>query len=91
MSRSYKKTPVIKDKNNKYMKKISNKKIRHQSENIGNRSQFKKIVNRYDICDFKSDIGISFNQFLDRELGKDTVKKDWREYYRKYKKQYLNK
>lgn len=91
MSRSYKKTPVNKDRNNKHIKKAANKKVRRAAEIEGNGAHFKKVVNGYDICDFKSGVGISFMAFLEEELKKDPVKKDWREYYRKYKKMYLNK
>lgn len=91
MSRSYKKVVINKDRNNKHVKKAANKKIRRAAEIEGSRAHFKKVVNRYDICDFKSNIGISFMDFLEEELKKDPVKKDWREYYRKYKKRYLNK
>lgn len=50
MSRSYKKNPVSKIKNDSKYKKYSNKKIRHKYD-ISPRGYFKKIVNQYDICD----------------------------------------
>lgn len=51
MSRSYKKNPIIKDKN-KGMKQIANKKVRHHKGNIANGNAYKKLFSSYDICDY---------------------------------------
>lgn len=93
MSRSYRKTPISKDKNNRRIKKLSNKKIR-KTKNIGNGSQFKRILDGWTICDFRLDIGMSFSQWLEDELKREInseTDKDWRDYYRQYRKEYINK
>lgn len=50
MSRSYRKTVIIK-KNDKRMKKYSNKKVRKR-KNISNGKAYKKILSSYEISDF---------------------------------------
>ena len=52
MSRSFKKSLVAKDKNNKYNKKSANKKVRRYKNNIANGKAYKKIYESYDICDY---------------------------------------
>lgn len=51
MSRSYKKNPIIKDRN-KRMKQIANRKVRNYNENIASGNAYKKIFQSYDICDY---------------------------------------
>ncbi|HAH17786.1 MAG TPA: hypothetical protein DCL29_02025 [Eubacterium sp.] len=51
MSRSYKKHPRVKDKNNKGMKKYANKKVRH-TKDIPNGKAYKKVFESWDICDY---------------------------------------
>jgi hypothetical protein len=51
MSRSRKKIAVWKDANNKYQKRLSNKRIRHLS--IPSGGAFKKVLNPWDICDYR--------------------------------------
>lgn len=51
MSRSYKKNPIIKDKN-KGMKKHANKKVRRNSLEIPSGKAYRKVFDSYDISDF---------------------------------------
>jgi len=52
MSRSYRHTTIIKDKNNKSMKKYANKKVRH-TDDIPNGKAYKKCFESYDISDYR--------------------------------------
>lgn len=45
MSRSRKKTAIFKQKNDRYYKRLSNKRIR--------KTEFRRVVNSYDICDYR--------------------------------------
>ena len=51
MSRSRKKTAIFKQKNDKWYKRYSNKKIR--KTDIPSGGAFRRVVNSYDICDYK--------------------------------------
>lgn len=51
MSRSYKKTPILKD-SNKSMKKFANKRVRKRKNFSVNGKAYRKIFNSYDICDW---------------------------------------
>ena len=50
MSRSRKKTAIFKQKNNKWYKRQSNKKIR--KTDIPSGGAFRRVINSYDICDY---------------------------------------
>ena len=52
MSRSYRKTPIIKDsgKHKQFSKRQANKKVRH--EICGSGAEYKRHYEQYDICDF---------------------------------------
>ena len=52
MSRSYKKSPVMKDGNRskKYDKRLANKAVRHADLTSG--CAYKRVYNQYNICDF---------------------------------------
>lgn len=50
MSRSRKKTPMWKQRNDKDFKRYSNKMIRHAD--IASGSSFKRVMCSYDICDW---------------------------------------
>lgn len=52
MSRSYRKTPIIKDngKHKQFSKRQANKKVRH--EFCGSGAEYKRHFEQYDICDF---------------------------------------
>ena len=52
MSRSYKKHPVVTDRNNKWAKKDANKKVRN-TEDISNGNNYKKHYCSWNICDYK--------------------------------------
>jgi len=51
MSRSRKKTAIFKQKNDKWYKRYSNKKIR-KARDIPSGSVSRRVVNSYDICDY---------------------------------------
>ena len=53
MSRSYRKTPIIKDngKYKQFAKRQANKKVRRES--CGNGAEYKKHYDQYSICDWK--------------------------------------
>lgn len=53
MSRSRKKYAILKQQNDKFFKRYSNKMIRHRDVQSG--GQFKKILNPWSICDWKCD------------------------------------
>ena len=53
MSRSYKKTLIVKDKNSPIIKKLSNKRVRQSNDNLSN-SRYKKATDSYDICDMRT-------------------------------------
>lgn len=67
MSRSRKKTPRCGDK--KGMKHYANRVIRRKKlkENISH-MQYKKLFNRYDICDYQS-VHFTFNDYWERTLA----------------------
>ena len=76
MSRSFK-FPMFKLRNSKKYKKLSNKKIRKFKDIIGGKF-FKKILNPWNICDYKS-----------YPIEKDTAwftKDDWTELINKTKR-----
>lgn len=52
MSRSYRKTPIIKDhgKHKQFFKRQANKKCR--KERVGNGGEYKKHYDQYSICDW---------------------------------------
>ena len=51
MSRSYKKHYRVKDKNNKFMKRYANKKVRH-TKDLPNGRAYKKVMEPWDISDW---------------------------------------
>lgn len=55
MSRSYKKTPICKDRktSSKANKRIANSKVRH-TDNIPNGKAYRKVFNTWDIHDYVS-------------------------------------
>lgn len=61
MSRSYKKTPIVKDnkRGRKHSKRQANKKVRHSHE-VPNGKQYRKFYNPWDIYDW-----IYFTSFED--------------------------
>lgn len=61
MSRSYTKVPVRKQRNDQYYKRFANKKVRQLPVDfeIPPGSTFKKLSERYDICDWRS---VSFSK-----------------------------
>lgn len=53
MSRSYRKTPIVKDhgKHKQFFKRQANKKCR--KERVGDGGEYKKHYDQYSICDWK--------------------------------------
>ena len=51
MSRSYKKTPIVKD-HTRGMKSIANRKFRRKKIAIADGNAYRKVVCSYDICDW---------------------------------------
>jgi hypothetical protein len=52
MSRSYKKTPIVKDGHSgKFGKKVANRKVRHFKGDIANGKAYRKIYESWDIHD----------------------------------------
>lgn len=91
MSRSYKKYPVIKDKNSG-MKKCANRKIRRSKymEDIPNGKAYRKFSETYDICDYI--FHDEFSEFVlsYRAIYPDSNKTD-KELYRIWYKTYKSK
>lgn len=63
MSRSYKKTPMVKDRN-KGMKRVANKKIRNNCYDVPNGKAYRKFFCSYDISDFA--FTETLQEFIDR-------------------------
>jgi hypothetical protein len=86
MSRSEKKTPIVKnDKFGNKTKRLLNKKIR--KIDLGNNSNYKKIVHKYGLYDdrYKSNLyqyrkidGIPFYRWLKRRLTINEIMEYWR-------------
>lgn len=79
MSRSYKKRPIVKDKN-KGTKQQANKKVRKFKYTIQNGKSYKKIFNSYDISDFSFEC--TLKHFLNKTYNKNKSYFDW---YKNYK------
>lgn len=91
MSRSYKKTPYAGLKKCKFSKNYSNRKIRkteEQQKNLGDGGSFKRILNPWDICDYKSiETWQNFKQRLQRYFSNyhnGITKYAWRYYCNRY-------
>lgn len=67
MSRSYKKTPYLGDKKNKFFKKYANRKIRRTSYQFKGNS-YRKNFPQYDICDYIY-LAPSFQTFCKLEIA----------------------
>lgn len=97
MSRSYKKRPIVKDRN-KGMKNIANRKIRN-SNDIPNGKSYKKYFCSYDISDYAFEE--SLQEFIDRYekdykaflngACKYFKEKNYEEIYREWYSCYKNK
>jgi predicted MPP superfamily phosphohydrolase len=95
MSRSYKKTPIIKDHDSgKVGKKLANRKVRRYKEKIANGKAYKKVFNSWDIHDYIS--RYSFQEFKkDKEIYDKAyenginrhpfwmTEKKWEKYYKR--------
>jgi hypothetical protein len=78
MSRSYR-VRKFGDKNNSFFKKLSNKRVRH-TKGIPNGKAYKKLLNSYDICDWK-DPCFSFVVYQNRWYdiySPEEIKQMWR-------------
>jgi hypothetical protein len=94
MSRSYKKTPIYKDKA-KGMKVIANRIVRKQKE-IPKGMGYKKIVDSWNISDYK--FRDTLKEFLDRQesyvmrrYGRELTKEEKRRYTNDWYKWYKRK
>lgn len=98
MSRSYKKTPIVKD-HTKGMKQLANRKVRRQKD-VPQFAGYKKLFCSYDICDWV--FRESFEEYLSRErrtekewnikpwFKEDRIKTD-KEHYNDWAKSYKRK
>lgn len=83
MSRSYKKTPIIKDNTySKFGKKYANKRVR--KSDLGNNGNYKKLYEQYDISDFSFGLygcmkedGIPI-MYYGRKMTYDEIMEYWR-------------
>ena len=97
MSRSYKKSPVIKeDRSHKEGKKEANSSIRSQLKQgteIADGSSYKKHFNSYDICDYSFRYSKA-QAISDYNANKDNVQKDYptlKDYLKWWSKWYRHK
>lgn len=87
MSRSFKRTPIVKDnkRGRKYFKRHANKKIRKSNEVVGGR-HYKKVYNTWNIydqrsyCTFEEYKGI--REYLGEDITDEQLKIDWRRYFK---------
>lgn len=96
MSKSYKKTPIVKDKN-KGMKNLANRKVRRSADYISNGKYYRKMFQSYDIsdylfredfCDFKNRYERDCKHYLNgvtKEFKEITEKELYLEWYKIYK------
>lgn len=92
MSRSYRKTPINKERNNSVTKKLANKRVRSKDNNIGNGDNYKKAFSSYKICDFKVNVEMTFEEWLEsRNNNKDLNERERKDLYREYRKTFINK
>ena len=95
MSRSYKKNPIVKDRN-KGMKQIANRKVRNYKGDLANGKAYKKVFESYDISDYAfrttydeylKDAEAIENAVLNGGLGeyhlRDTSYDDWFKTYKR--------
>ena len=64
MSRSYKHTPRCGDQKGAHAKRLANRKVRRKklSEDIPQYSGFKKLYERWNICDYE-EVGVSYEAY----------------------------
>ena len=71
MSRSFKKSLVAKERNNKYNKKCANKRVRRYDDIISNGKHYKKIYESYDILLSLTDFRV---KMIKMYAGKPSIK-----------------
>lgn len=84
MSRSYKKSPVIKDMDSgRFGKRLANKKVRRFKNDIKSGKSYKKIFETYNIHDFVS--RYSYKDYLKKHKPEDEkeVYEKWAKYYKR--------
>lgn len=92
MSRSYRKTPINKERNNSVTKKLANKRVRSKDNTIRNGNNYKKAFSSYKICDFKLNVEMTFEEWLEsRNNNKDLNERERKDLYREYRKTFINK
>lgn len=81
MSRSYKKTPIVKDNKGgrKAAKKEANRKVR-QSKDVPNGKQYRKFYNPWDIYDYVMYCD-SYKEMSSYRKDEEKAKKLWYKYY----------
>lgn len=104
MSRSYKKTPCVGDRKGKIKKRIANHtvraKLKQDLDFTIHQSNFKKMYEQWNICDFKSIL--SWEEYWEEEWrvyhylsamhpDQEISKPDKRMCYRKWRKAFYNK
>ena len=78
MSRSYKKTPVIKDSDNtKWVKRQATKSVRRYKGILAKGSSYKKLFESWNICDYRF-----YEPWdIDNQIFYENDKKEWSKYY----------
>lgn len=77
MSRSYKKSPIVKDRNNKTAKRLASRAVRRVSD-VANGSNYKKEYCSWDICDWRSrDNSYTAEQFRRIWFDLNNKELDW--------------
>ncbi len=71
MARSYRRTPCIKGTST-YMKRQANRRVRRKLKNTNfyfKGNQYRRIVEPYDVCDWKHYFETSFEKYYKREVS----------------------
>ena len=77
MSRSYKKSPVCKDQNNRFMKRFANKTVRH-SMSVPDGKAYRKFFQSYNISDYS----FLCSLLEQKKYGYCEDYQQWNRYYR---------
>ena len=92
MSRSYKHTPRCGDRKGPDNKRLANRKVRRKklSEDFPQYSGFKKLYERWDICDYE-EVGVNFEAYCSQRWqrwyrseplpGLGELRKEYEKYY----------
>ncbi len=88
MSRSFKKHPISCDKKTigkHYANRNSRRVLNQNNDNISNGCAYKKLYERYDVCDFKE--FRTLNEWIDfwHNMGETNMKKIYKDWYKTFK------